>query len=216
MSDKFMDDKYIEDITPRQLIDEYFNNTGELKNLESISEAYDLVDRTLFLADVTPEIADSIEHIIRMYNIIDKGIPSDKRQPIKLFINSDGGSLVACLEIIDAIQLSKTPVYTINLSIAASAGLDIFMTGHKRYCYPNSTFLFHEGATGGGGAMDAGKFRNYSAWYENLLKKMKGLILKYTKVTPELYKEKQNDDWWFFADEAIEYGFCDEILEEFI
>lgn len=216
MSDKFMDDKYIEDITPRQLIDEYFNNTGELKNLESISEAYDLVDRTLFLADVTPEIADSIEHIIRMYNIIDKGIPSDKRQPIKLFINSDGGSLVACLEIIDAIQLSKTPVYTINLSIAASAGLDIFMTGHKRYCYPNSTFLFHEGATGGGGTMDAGKFRNYSAWYENLLKKMKGLILKYTKVTPELYKEKQNDDWWFFADEAIEYGFCDEILEEFI
>ena len=64
--------------------------------------------------------------------------------------------------------------------------------------------------------MDAGKFRNYSTWYENLLKKMKGIILKYTKVTPELYKEKQNDDWWFFAEEAIEYGFCDEILEEFI
>ena len=215
MSDKFMDDKYIEDITPRQLIDEYLNNTGELKSLESISEAYDLVDRTLFLADVTLEVADSIEHIIRMYNIIDKGIPSDKRQPIKLFINSDGGSLVACLEIIDAIQLSKTPVYTINIGIAASAGVDIFISGHKRYCYPNATFCWHEGGTSLP-QLDAGKFRNYSDWYDRLLQRLKGVLLKRTKVTEELYKEKKNDDWWFFADEAIEYGFCDEILEEFI
>lgn len=217
MSDekRFMDNKNIEEVTPDMLITEYLNNTSELKDLDKISEAYDTVDRALFLSDVTPEIADAIEHIIRIYNVIDKDLPIEKRKPIKLFINSNGGSAIGCLEIIDAINLSKTPVYTINIGLAASAGLDVFITGKKRFCYPNATFLFHEGSTSLS-SIDAGKFRNYSDWYDRLLKRTKDNLIKNTKVTPELYKEKQNDDWWFFAEEAIEYGFCDEVLEEFI
>ena len=217
MSDekRFMDNKNIEEVTPDMLITEYLNNTSELKDLDKISEAYDTVDRALFLSDVTPEIADAIEHIIRIYNVMDKDIPTEERKPIKLFINSNGGSAIGCLEIIDAINLSKTPVYTINIGLAASAGLDVFITGKKRFCYPNATFLFHEGSTSLS-SIDAGKFRNYSDWYDRLLKRTKDNLIKNTKVTPELYKEKQNDDWWFFAEEAIEYGFCDEVLEEFI
>lgn len=217
MSDekRFMDNKNIEEVTPEMLITEYLNNTSELKDLDKISEAYDTVDRALFLSDVTPEIADAIEHIIRIYNVMDKDLPTEERKPIKLFINSNGGSAIGCLEIIDAINLSKTPVYTINIGLAASAGLDVFITGKKRFCYPNATFLFHEGSTSLS-SIDAGKFRNYSDWYDRLLKRTKDNLIKNTKVTPELYKEKQNDDWWFFADEAIEYGFCDEVLEEFI
>lgn len=217
MSDekRFMDNKNIEEVTPDMLITEYLNNTSELKDLDKISEAYDTVDRALFLSDVTPEIADAIEHIIRIYNVMDKDLPTEERKPIKLFINSNGGSAIGCLEIIDAINLSKTPVYTINIGLAASAGLDVFITGKKRFCYPNATFLFHEGSTSLS-SIDAGKFRNYSDWYDRLLKRTKDNLIKNTKVTPELYKEKQNDDWWFFAEEAIEYGFCDEVLEEFI
>lgn len=217
MSDekKFMDNKNIEEVTPDMLITEYLNNTSELKDLDKISEAYDTIDRALFLSDVTPEIADAIEHIIRIYNVMDKDLPTEERKPIKLFINSNGGSAIGCLEIIDAINLSKTPVYTINIGLAASAGLDVFITGKKRFCYPNATFLFHEGSTSLS-SIDAGKFRNYSDWYDRLLKRTKDNLIKNTKVTPELYKEKQNDDWWFFAEEAIEYGFCDEVLEEFI
>ena len=217
MSDenRFMDDKNIEEVTPDMLITEYLNNTSELKDLDKISEAYDTIDRVLFLSDVMPETADAIEHVIRIYNVMDKDLSIEERKPIKLFINSNGGSAIGCLEIIDAINLSKTPVYTINIGLAASAGLDIFITGKKRFCYPNATFLFHEGSTSLS-SIDAGKFRNYSDWYDRLLKRTKDNLIKNTKVTPELYKEKQNDDWWFFAEEAIEYGFCDEILEEFI
>lgn len=217
MSDdkKFMDDKKITDITPNILIKEYLNNTSELKNLDCVSEMFDTVDRALFISDITPELADAIEHIIRIYNVMDKDLSIEERQPIKLFINSDGGSALGCLEIIDSIALSKTPVYTINIGMAASAALDVFICGHKRFCYPNATFLFHEGSTAPG-MLDAGKFRNYSDWYEKLLQRLKNICLTHTKVTPELYKEKKNDDWWFFADEAIEYGFCDEILKEFM
>lgn len=212
---KFMDGRTFEDIKPADLIKEYINNTGELKNLDDVSEVYDTIDRSLFIGDVTPELGDAIEHIIRIYNIIDKDLLSGDRKPIKIFINSEGGSAVTCLEIIDAITLSKTPVITINIGIAASAGLDIFIAGHKRYCYPNATFCWHEGGTSLS-QIDAGKFRNYSDWYDRLLQKTKKILLDHTKVTEELYKEKKNDDWWFFAEEAIEYGFCDEILKEFI
>jgi ATP-dependent Clp protease protease subunit len=216
MSDtKFMDDKKITDVTPEMLIKEYLNNTSELKNLDYISEAYDTIDRSLFLGAVTAEVGDAIEHIIRIYNIIDKDTPIEERKPIKLFINSGGGESTASYEIIDAIRLSKTPVYTINICWAASAALEVFMVGHKRFCYPNANFLFHEGSVKTDW-IDAGKFRDFNNFHENLLEKSKQLYFKYTKMTPELYKEKRNDDWFFFADEAIEYGFCDEVLEEFI
>ena len=137
MSDdkNFMNDKQISDVTPELLIREYLNNTSELKSLDDISEVYDTIDRSLFLSDVTPEVADAIEHIIRIYNVMDKDLPIEERKPIKLFINSNGGSAIGCLEIIDAINLSKTPVYTINIGLAASAGLDVFITGKKRFCY---------------------------------------------------------------------------------
>ena len=45
---------------------------------------------------------------------------------------------------------------------------------------------------------------------------MKKYFLEYTDMTEELYQEKKKDDWWFFAEEAIDLGFCDEVLEEFI
>lgn len=212
---KFMDDKKITDVTPEMLITEYLNNTSELKNLDYISEAYDTVDRSLFLGAVTAEVADAIEHIIRIYNIMDKDIAIEDRKPIKLFINSGGGESTASYEIIDAIRLSKTPVYTINICWAASAALEVFMVGHKRYCYPNSNFLFHEGSVKTDW-IDAGKFRDFNNFHEQCLEKSKQLYFKYTKVTPEIYKEKRNDDWFFFADEAVKYGFVDEILEEFI
>jgi len=67
MSDiKFMDDKDINDVTLEQLIKQYLNNTNELKSLDYVSEFYDTVDRSLFIGDVTPEVGDAIEHVIRI------------------------------------------------------------------------------------------------------------------------------------------------------
>ncbi len=212
----FMYNKNIQDITPEELIKQYLNNTSELKSIENVLEFYDIIGRVLFISgEVDMTTADAISHFIRLYNIIDKTTPMERRQPIKLFLNTEGGSAVACLEIVDSIRLSKTPVYTINIGLAASAGFDIFIAGHKRFSYPNATFCWHEGGTSLS-QIDAGKFRNYSDWYDRLLERTKKLLLETTKVTPELYQEKRKDDWWMFPEEAIQLGICDEILEEFI
>lgn len=211
---KFMDDKKITDVTPTDLINNYLNNTAEIKGLDDVSAAYDAIDRVLFLADVTEENAEAISHLIRMWNVVDKDVDLDKRKPIKIYIDSHGGDVCAGFMIIDAIKMSKTPVYTVNMGSAFSMGLCIFVAGHKRFSYPHAAFLFHEGS--GGMYGDAGKFKNFSKFYESLLDHLKQHLLNNTKMTEELYKEKDRDDWWFFADEAIEYGFCDEIMEDFV
>ena len=212
---KFMDDKKLSDVTPEQLMIESLNNTGELKDLDCISEKYDMIHRVLLLNDIDEAVSNAIAHLIRFWNFADKDIPIEEREPIKIYIDSNGGSLTGALLIADSIKLSKTPVYTINMGTAYSGGLLVFICGTRRFAYPSSSFLFHEGSTHLG-AIDAGKFKNYSSYYEKLIDKMKDYILKCTKVTEELYKEKSRDDWWFFVDEALEYGFADEIIEEFI
>lgn len=63
----------------------------------------------------------------------------NKRDPIKLYINSCGGTIYDMWALIDAIQNSKTPIHTYCMGYAMSAAFDIFLAGHKRYCYKHST-----------------------------------------------------------------------------
>ena len=212
---KFMDDKKLADVTIDDLLTQMLNNTDSLESLEDVSAIQDYIDRTMLLGDVDETSAESIAHVIRFWNNADKNIPIKDRKPIKILIDSPGGSLVGGLMIADAIRMSKTPVYTINIGAAYSAALLVFIAGHRRFCYPSASFLFHEGSTGVL-FMDAGKFRNYAAFYDQLILRMKNYFLTYTDMTEEFYNEKYKDDYWFFAEEAIDKGFCDEILEDFV
>ena len=111
-------------------------------------------------------------------------------------------------------KLSKTPVWTICTGAAYSGGFFTFIAGHRRFAYDHASFLYHEGATATGA--DAGKFRNYAEFYQKELEQLKEVTLKYTKITPEEYKEHIKDDWWMTAEEALKYGVCDEIAKEFV
>ena len=186
----------------------------QLPNPELRDYYRDEQDRIFWLNDNVENCAEDLIRMILHCNKEDKGKSSDERKPIKIFIDSPGGDLVATFTMINAIKLSKTPVYTINIGAAYSGGFFIFLAGHKRFAYELSSFLFHEGSTGTSG--DAGKFRNFADFYKKELDKLKSIVLKYTKISDEEYEKHIKDDWWFTADEAIEYGICDEILTELI
>jgi ATP-dependent Clp protease protease subunit len=192
------------------------NNRSEIKGFGDVLHLSNNLSRRLDIGDIDDEIGDAVDNIIRFWNRVDDeaNIPVEKREPIKLYINSNGGALTGGLKIIDAIQLSKTPVYTINTGMAYSAGFFIFITGKERFAYPNSSFLFHEGSISMG-VSDAGKFRNYANFYEKLLVKLKDITLGNTKMTEDDYEAHKKDDRWFLADEALELGICDKIITEF-
>lgn len=187
------------------------------EKFEELVGAYTQTNREVYLEDVNPDAASGIEMIIRFWNAYDDemGIPIPMREPIKVYIDSWGGHLTAAFTIINAIELSKTPVWTINVGAAYSAGFFIFITGHKRFAYSLSSFLFHEGSTGGEGSIDAHKFRNQADFYNKQLLQLKVHTLKYTKLSEEDYAKIQKDDYWLTAEEAVEKGVADEIAKEF-
>ena len=188
----------------------------DLKDAEKLFEISELKNRSILIQDIERGNGMDANAMIRFWNAYDSelNIPIKERQPIKIYIDSFGGILQDSLTITDTIRLSKTPIWTINIGCAYSGGFLIFLSGHKKIAYPQSTFLFHEGSITTGG--DAHKFQNQADFYKLQRKRMKDLILSYTKITEEVYIEHEKDDWWLFAEEALKYGIADEIAETII
>ena len=188
----------------------------DIKTFEDVINLDGAINREVYIGDICSGLGQTVEGYIRFWNKYDdkRNIPIEDRKPIKIYIDSNGGCLSDTFTMIDAIKLSKTPVWTICTGAAYSGGFFTFIAGHRRFAYDHASFLYHEGATATGA--DAGKFRNYAEFYQKELEQLKEVTLKYTKITPEEYKEHIKDDWWMTADEALKYGVCDEIAKEFV
>lgn len=186
-------------------------------NMEQILEDYSFNDRCLYIYDeITRDYIHSLIHSIKYWNKLDEDdkLPICKRKPIKVYINTPGGDLNATLTIIDAITMSKTPIYTISVGTSYSGGFFIAICGQKRIGYPHSSYLFHEGSVFW--ESDAHKSFQYNDFYKEQLKHLKSLVLNKTAITEEEYEEHQRDDWWFDASKAFDYGIIDEIATEII
>ena len=188
----------------------------DIKTFEDVINLDGAVNREVYVGDICSGLGQTVEGYIRFWNKYDdkRNIPIEDRKPIKIYIDSNGGCLSDTFTMIDAIKLSKTPVWTICTGTAYSGGFFTFIAGHRRFAYDHASFLYHEGATATGA--DAGKFRNYAEFYQKELEQLKEVTLKYTKITSEEYKEHIKDDWWMTAEEALKYGVCDEITKEFV
>ena len=121
-----------------------------------------------------------------------------------------GGDVDAGFELIDTILASKTPVYTINLGYQYSMGFLIGLAGHKRYAAQNAKFLMHDGSNliwnSGAKAQDQMEFQ------KRVEQRIKQYVIARSNVTSEEYDSKLRVEWYLFADEAKEKGFCDHIL----
>lgn len=177
-----------------------------------LAEISDIVDRNLwYVGEVDDTIVGTIAYSILRYNAKDKDIPIEKRKPIILHIGSVGGDTVAGMSLVSAIQTSKTPVYTVNMSQCSSIALVIFLSGHKRYTMPNSVFLMHEGWNGSYDSTSKAKQTIYffASQYEEVIK---DLTIEKTLLTKKEYDKRYRDEWYFLPDEAKKYGFVDYII----
>ena len=192
------------------------NVQEDAKSFEDILNLDNSLDRHLYVADIESGIGSTIDSMIRFWNRRDEeeGLNIEERKPIKIYIDSCGGSLTDAFTIIDSIRMSKTPVITIATGCAYSAGFFIFISGHKRIAYPHASFLYHEGSATNGGT--ASQFRNFADFYDIQLAQLKQIVLDCTNIDEDEYNKHKKDDWWMTAEDAINYGIADEIAEEFI
>ena len=179
--------------------------------VEDLFHLQDLQNRKLYLNEGISQmsVAEIVKSILR-YNEEDKGIAPEERKPILLYIVSEGGEVDSGFELIDAIQFSKTPVYTINLGYQYSMGFLIGLAGHKRYAAKNAKFLMHDGSNfvynSGAKAQDQMRFNS------RVEERIKEYILSRGNLTSEEYDAKLRVEWYMFADEAKERGFVDYII----
>lgn len=170
-------------------------------------------DRHLWLnEDVTDDLINTFVYSIFRYNKLDKDVPPEKRKPIIIYINTPGGSVSACFSLIDAINTSKTPIYTVNLSCCYSAGFLIFISGHQRYALPNSTFLMHDGSSGAFWESSS-KLRDRITFEEEQVDlRIRHHIAKNSNITDEFYDEQYRVEWYFYPEEAKQYEMVDYIV----
>lgn len=192
------------------------NVKKDVKSFEDVINLDCSLNREVYLGSIESGIGSSIEGYIRFWNKYDNdhNIPVEEREPIKIYIDSPGGYLSDTFTMVDAIKLSKTPVWTICEGCAYSGGFFTFISGHKRIAYPHASFLFHEGSTSTGGT--SSQFENYTNFYKKQLEQLKNIVLENTSISEEEYKDIRKEDIWYDVADGVEKGFIDEIAEDFV
>ena len=141
----------------------------------------------------------------------DNGIKAESRKPIKIFLYTYGGSVDAAKSFYNLMQISKTPIHIYNMGVCASAGVLIFLSGHKRYAIKGSTFLIHEGELGLGGQTT--KVIENLETIKKQEKEIEEYIVSKTNIDKKMYTKNKKKEWWI-STEAKELGLVDDFIED--
>lgn len=130
--------------------------------------------------------------------------------PIRLHINSPGGSLLDGLAAVDYIKNSRVSVHTIIDGSAASAATLMSVVGTKRYIHRHSFMLIHQLSSG-----LFGKYQEMVDDFENstkLMNTIQDIYKKHTKIPDKVLKDLLKRDLWLDAVTCVKYGLVDEII----
>lgn len=178
----------------------------------SLLNYWRLADNRIFYLDYEiDESALEIQKNILNINIEDAGVPIKKRKPIRIIIDSPGGYLGESMSIASSILMSKTPVYTYNAGLAASGALMVFIAGHRRYAFPNSTALYHSGSARFEGTHEQSV--EFQKNYKQSVDKMSKLFLQQTKISPRIFKRNHTKEWYFSDEQQVKYGIAHRIVK---
>jgi len=135
-----------------------------------------------------------------------------KPKPIKMYIDSYGGSIYQCLGLISIMENSKIPIHTICTGAAMSCGFMILISGHKRFAYNYSTPLYHQASSATGGTLK--EIEDDVKETKRLQKIIEKITLEKTKISKEKLKEvyEKKIDWFLTAEEALKLKVIDEII----
>lgn len=167
-----------------------------------------LKDRIVFLGT---EIDDTVANIVIAQMLFLESEDPDK--DIMLYINSPGGVVTAGLAIYDTIQYVRCDVSTICMGQAASMAAVLLSSGAagKRFILPHARVMIHQPK---GGAVGQASDIEISA--REILKnreKLNQILAKHTGQPIDRVRKDSDRDYFMGAEEAIEYGVVDKVLE---
>jgi ATP-dependent Clp endopeptidase proteolytic subunit ClpP len=130
--------------------------------------------------------------------------------PIRLYVNSGGGSITAGIASMDTISRCKVPVYTYVDGFCASAATFLSIVGVKRYISKNSYMLIHQLSSN-----LWGKYSEIEDEKKNLdlmMETIRNVYTEYTKVPIEELDEILKHDLMWDAKTCLKYNLVDRIV----
>ena len=167
-----------------------------------------LTDRIIFLGeDVNSHTANLV--VAQLLFLAHE----DPKKPIKLYINSPGGSVYDGLAIIDTMNYVEPIVETIGIGLQASMGAMLLSSGAKghRYCLENSRIMIHQPSSGTEGKITDQEIMLKEGIF--LKKRLAEIFAKNTGKDLKTVERDMDRDHWMSADEALVYGIIDKIIK---
>jgi len=137
----------------------------------------------------------------------------DSEREIQMYINSPGGVIYSGLAIYDTMQMISNPISTVAVGVTASFGTVLLTAGTKgrRYALPNSTIHMHQPL--GGAQGQATDIEIQTKQILRLRTLLNDIMSKHTGKPVEVIKQDTERDFYLDAQQAVDYGLVDQVLE---
>ena len=171
-----------------------------------------LKDRIIFLGEDVNATTSSL--IVAQMLFLES---EDPDKEIFFYINSPGGSITDGMAIVDTMNYIKCPVSTVCVGMAASMGAVLLTAGEKgkRFAMPNSEILIHQPLIGGGGLQgQTTEIKIHADHMVRTREKLNRFLSERTGKPIEQIEKDTERDHYMTAQEALEYGLIDGIMEK--
>ena len=171
-----------------------------------------LSDRIVFLGE---DVNDTTASLVVAQMLFLEA--QDAEKDIQLYINSPGGSISAGFAIYDTMRFIKCDVAVTCIGLAASFGAFLLAGGTKgkRSALPNAEIMIHQPAIHGNGVQgQASDIRIVSEHLQRSKQRLNRILAENTGQSIERIAADTERDYYMSAQEALEYGIIDTIIEE--
>lgn len=167
-----------------------------------------LKERIIFLGEEVNDTSASI--VVAQLLFLEA---EDPEKDIQIYINSPGGSVTAGMAIYDTMQYVKCDVSTICIGMAASMGAFLLAGGTKgkRMALPNAEIMIHQPS--GGSQGQATEIEIAAKHILRTKEKLNKIFAANTGRDYEVIAADTERDNWKTAQEALEYGLIDKVIE---
>ena len=166
-----------------------------------------MMDRIIF---VGTKIDNDVANIVQAQLLYLQSL--DDKADISLYLNTPGGIVSAGLGIYDTMQLIKPNVNTICTGLAASMGSILLVAGKERSILPHAKVMIHQPL--GGVAGQASDILIEAEEIKKCRDELCNILAEHTKQSFDKVFQDMDRDHWFTAQEAVNYGLVDKILNK--
>ena len=201
------------DDRPRRRLDEEDDDDDDDDDEKGTYEresrvAFDLLkrERTIFISEmITPKLTHRVTTQLLW-------LDSMNDSPIKVYINTPGGSADDGFAMHDALRYVKAPVFNVSFGLNASAGILILLgtPRERRVAMPNARLMMHQPSGAGRGT--ASDIEITATEIVKLRGRANELIARETGKTTEEVEKVTSRDYWLTAEEAQEFGLVSRVI----